>query len=271
MIQSVRLGRVAPPRDPMIADPLFYAAAIPAVILYGLSKGGFASGVGLLATPLLALAVPPFQAAAIMLPILMVMDATGLWAYRRTWDGASLKVLLPAALFGILIGWLTAAWMTDAAIRLMLGLVAVGFALDWWLLRRTADTAPRTPSRAFGWTMGALSGFTSFVAHAGGVPFQVYVLPKRLAPQVFAGTAIVFFSVVNAVKVAPYLALGLFSAENLATSAVLFPLAIASVAAGVWLTRRLSARLFYAIAYATMLIVGAELIRAGAVGLLRGS
>jgi uncharacterized protein len=245
---------------PIIADPGFYAAAVPAVLLVGMSKGGF-SGLSLLSLPLLALVVSPVKAAAIMLPILLVQDVVSVWAYRRSFDRRILAIMLPGSFLGVLIGWMIAAWVTEAMVRVGVGVISVGFVLLYWRRRYGSGPgdAPK-PSKAAGVFWGALAGYTSFVAHAGGPPFQVYVLPQRLSPESYAGTNTLFFAVTNAVKVIPYLALGQFSPENLGTSAVLAPAAIAATFVGVWLVRRIDASRFYTIIYGLSLGVGLKLI-----------
>lgn len=251
----------------MIADPLFYALAVPAVIIVGLSKGGFGGGVALLGVPLMSLAVPPLLAAGIMLPILMVMDAVALASFRGTCDRRALLILLPAGLVGVAVGWLTAAWVSEAAVRLIVGLVALVFALDHFARRGAAPrTASHNPVKGGFW--GALSGFTSFVSHAGGPPFQMYMLPLRLDPWLFAGTAVIFFAVVNAVKVVPYLALGHMSAATLTTSLVLMPIAALAAFAGTRLVHVISRELFYRIIYAAIFVVSLKLIWDGLAGLL---
>src|SRR5512139_447334 len=116
--------------EALIDNPWFYVAAIPAIILTGISKGGFGSGIGGIAVPMMALVISPAQAAAIMLPILMVMDVVGVLAYRRSWDRTAMRIILPAGLVGIVIGWLTFRYLNDYAIRLLLGVIAIGFVLN---------------------------------------------------------------------------------------------------------------------------------------------
>jgi len=251
----------------MIEDPAFYAAAVPAVTLVGMSKGGFGGGVALLAVPLMSLAVPPLQAAGILLPILCVMDVAGLAAYRRRIDWPTVRTFLPAAILGTGLGWATAAYVTDAHVRLMVGLIALAFVASRFLAGRGVRP-PRPQSLARGSLWGLVCGFTSFISHAGGPPAQIYMLPLRLAPQLFAGTSVFIFAVVNAVKLPPYFLLGQFDARNLTTSAVLLPVALASVALGIWLVRVVSAELFYRVAYASVLVVGAKLLWDGVAGLL---
>lgn len=248
----------------MIQDPLFYALALPAVALMGLAKGGFA-GVGAVAMPLLALAISPVQAAAILLPILIVQDVVGVWAFRRTWDRRILAVMLPGAMVGVVAGYLLAAQVSATAILAVLGAISILFALHrLWLSRRGAPPVLHARSPAadtvLGVALGAASGFTSQIAHAGQPPFQMWVLPKALPPASLVGTTAIYFAALNWIKVPAYAALGQFTAENLATAAVLLPVAVAATFAGVWLVRRIDAGRFYTAIYALMILVGAQLL-----------
>ena len=244
----------------IVTDPLFYLLAIPAVFALGLGKGGFA-GVGMISTPLLALVLPPLQAAAILLPILMVQDVISVWAYRHEWSAWNLKVLITGALIGVGAAWLLAAHVSDADVRLAVGVIGVSFVLYAWFGRVPAEA--RRPSAASGVIWGSLSGFTSTLAQAGAPPFQVHMLPQRLDKLTFVGTNMIFFAAVNAMKIVPYFALGGFTDENLLTSATLLPLAIATNFLGIWLVRRTPTELFYRIAYVLMFVISAELIRSG--------
>ena len=250
----------------LVAEPLFYAAAVPAILFTGIVKGGFGTGAGILAVPLMALSVPPLQAAAIMLPILCLMDLVGMWGYRRQWDGASMVVLMPAALAGIVLATLTAGHVGPDHIRLAVGVIAVVFALDHWFGRRAAEGA--RPHAAKGVFWGAVSGFTSFLAHAGGPPLAVYLLPLRLDKTVFVGTTVIYFAAVNYAKILPYAWLGQFSGTNLATAFVLLPLAPAGVLAGMWLHRRMQPGPFYRVSYALVFVVGLKLTWDGGLALL---
>jgi uncharacterized protein len=248
----------------MISDPLFYVAALIGVVFLGLAKGGF-SGVGIVATPLIALTLPPIQAAAIVLPILLVQDVITVWVYRRDWDAWNLKVLLPGSLIGIGAGWALAAYVSENYVRLALGLITFAFVLNVWFgAERKVATRPSAASGVF-W--GALSGFTSMISHAGAPPFQMHMLPQRLDRIKFAATAGVFFAALNAIKVLPYFMLGQFSTENLATSAVLFPFAIATNLVGIWLVRVMPTEWFYRIVYILVFLIALELIRGGLMGI----
>ncbi len=242
-------------------DPLFWTAAAIAVTLVGLAKGGF-TGVGMIATPMLALIVPPLQAVAIMLPILLVQDVVSVWAYRRHWDAWNLKVLIPGGLIGVAAGGLMAAYVPDGAARLVVGVIGVSFVLWQWFGPRGGDIGIR-PSAASGVFWGSLSGFTSTLANAGAPPWQVHMMPQQLPKLIFAGTATMYFAAINLAKVIPYFALGQFTTDNLGASAVLVPLAIATNFLGIWLVRITPQKLFYKIVYVITFVISLELIRNG--------
>lgn len=245
----------------MITDWQFYALAIPAVLLLGLAKGGF-SGMGALSLPLLAFAIDPVRAAAITLPILIVQDVVGVWAFRRTVDWRLLGWMMPGAVVGIWLGYVFAASVSPVAVMALVGAISMLFgAYRLWAARHAA--APRGAARWPEWVgslFGIASGFTSQVAHAGQPPFQLWVLPRNLSRDVLVGTTAIFFAAINWIKVPAYWALGQFTAANLLTSAALAPLALASTFAGVWLVRRVAPERFYKAIYWLMILVGAALI-----------
>jgi uncharacterized membrane protein YfcA len=242
----------------MSGELQFYLVAVPAVILFGLSKGGF-SGLSLLAMPMMSLVASPIRAAAVVLPVLIVQDWVSVWAFRRDFSSRNLIILIPSSVIGVALGWLLAARVRDDAVRLAVGVVSVGFVLHM-LARERLNRAPvEKPGVPAGILWGSLAGFTSFISHAGSPPFQVYVMPQYLKPRVFAGTATMFFAASNLLKIPPYFLLGQFSRENLSLSAGLIPVAILSAFAGVWLVRRVSTDRFYAIILALTFLIGVKL------------
>ena len=250
----------------MITDPLFYAAAVPAILLMGLSKGAFGSGGGIFATPLLALVMPIPQAAAILLPILIAMDITGVWVYRGVFSRENLRLILLGGIPGVVLGTLTFRYFDEAMIRILLGAIAIGFVAQRYLRRGSLQPAARSVPKGLFWS--ACSGITSTIAHSGGPPLSVYLLPQQLEKAVMVGTSVIFFAVINVVKVVPYAWLGLFDARNLSTSVVLLPLAPLGIWLGVALMHRLSEALFYRICYGLLLVVGVKLLWDGAARLL---
>lgn len=252
---------------PMLLEPNFWLFGGVAVLLFGLAKGGF-SGLGVLSVPIFSFAVPPLEAAAIMLPVLLVQDVVGLWTYRRSLDRTALAVLGGGALLGTVLAALTASLVNERATLGAVGLIALGFAGHWWWrrLRGAGEAPPRRAPWPVGAAWGAVCGLTSFLAHAGAPPAQVYLLPLRLAPAVFAGTFAWLFFFINLVKLPPYLALGLFTRDTLLASAALAPLAAAGVLLGVALVRRATPARFYPVVYALLVIVGARLLWSAAAG-----
>jgi hypothetical protein len=217
------------------------------------------------ATPLIALTLPIPQAAAILLPILCVMDLAGLWAYRGKYSRDALRAILAGGVAGVVLGALTFRFFDEAWIRIGLGTMALGFVLQRYVLR--ASTEPAAPSRARGFFWSATSGLTSTIAHAGGPPLSIYLLPLRLDKAVLVGTTVIFFAVINFVKLVPYAWLGLFDARNLSTSLALAPLAPVGIWIGVNLMRRIPEALFYRICYGILAAVGVKLLWDGVAGL----
>ena len=242
----------------MITDPWFYAAAAPAVLLMGLSKSGFGSGFGALAVPLMALAVPVPQAAAIMLPLLAVMDGFGVAALWRQRDRALIRLLLPAGLAGTVVGTLLFGWLSAPVVAALVGGLTLAFLPVRPFFPPRVDAPP--PSRWLGRALALTSGFTSFVAHAGGPPIGFYVLPLKLSPVVFTATMSVFFAAINLSKWAPYAWLGLIDGPNMMAALVLMPLAPLGVWAGVRLVPHIPPRLFYGLFEAGMLLTGCKLL-----------
>jgi len=252
----------------LITDPIFYLAAVPAVIMMGIAKGGFVAGLGVLAVPVMALVVPPNQAAAILLPLLCIMDLVGLWAYRGKWVWPELKILLPASLLGIAAGTLIFGYMSPERLRLLLGVVAIAFTLHHWLQAYLSKvTEQKHFGPAIGMAAAAVSGFTSFIAHAGGPPIAMYLLRRGMNRTQFVATTIVFFAVVNYIKLVPYTWLGQFDASNLKTSLVLAPLAPVGIGIGVWLHNIVTDKFFFRLAYAMLFVVGLKLMYDGVMGL----
>jgi uncharacterized protein len=244
----------------MITDLWFYLLAVPALLLTSISKGGFGAGLGVLAVPLMALRLPVPQVTAIMLPIICVMDVVSVWVYRGRWDRTILAITLPGALVGIGLGTVSFGILPDAWLRLAIGAIAIAFTLRRWFAGSRPKPAEggRHPVKGALWA--AVSGFTSFLANAGGPPFSIYLLSLRLEKTLLVGTTAVFFAVVNFSKVVPFLALGLFTHASIMTSLALAPIAVVGTGLGFWLHRRIDAALFYQSSYVLVLILGIKFV-----------
>jgi len=242
----------------------FFTFAIPAVLLVGLSKGGIGGAIGLLGVPLMSMVVDPVKAAAIFLPILILMDIVALWSWRHYNDRKTLLVILPGGIIGIALGWATSAYVSDDALRLVIASATILFTVRYfWQIYgpnsgRPVAPLPHRPAAATFW--GALSGYASFVAHAGGPPFQIYVLPMKLDPKSYTGASIRFFAIVNAVKVIPYFFLGALDQENLTISATLLPVALVATMMGAAVVKHLKAEVFYPMTYTLAFFAGLKLL-----------
>jgi uncharacterized membrane protein YfcA len=248
---------------PIISDPWFYALAVPSLLITGISKGGFASGGGNLAVPAMALLIPAPQAAAIVLPVLCAMDLAGLRAWWGKWSPREMRAILPGGLLGILLGAFVFGAMTNNAVKLMVGTISLAFIARGLWVARHGPPAPAPSDRLKGGFWGLVSGFTSTLAHAGGPPMAMYLYPLRLPRAELAATTVVFFGIVNYVKLVPYALLGQLTATNLLTSLVLLPLGPIGVRLGVWLQGRVSERAFYRTIYVLLGVTGLKLVTEG--------
>ncbi|WP_374626355.1 sulfite exporter TauE/SafE family protein [Devosia sp.] len=243
----------------------FWIVAVLAVFIVALSKSGLVGSLGLVAVPMLSLVMPARDAAGMMLPLLLVMDAIAIWTYRKEADWRILRIMLPGAMVGTLVGWALWTVVSDAMVLLFVGIITLVFILDALLpLRKKLEGLP--PSRGWGTFWGGFAGFTSFISHTGGPPFQIYVLPQRLSPVVYSGTTAFFFAIVNTAKLVPYLFLGQLNVSNLTHAAILAPLAVVGVLVGVWLVRRISVKRFYQLTYWLVFLLALKLIYDGVLG-----
>jgi uncharacterized membrane protein YfcA len=243
---------------PLILDPFFYAVAIPAVLLLGISKSGFGAGFGSLAVPLMALAVTVPQAAAILMPVLLVMDLLGLHAFRKHFHWPLIRFLLPFGLLGTVVGTVLFKALDARTVAGIVGVFTLLFLAQRLLFPPRPDSPH--PPRWLGALLTVTSGFTSFVAHAGGPPVNAYVIPMRLPPLVFTASLAVFFFVLNLSKWLPYAWLGLLDLRNMGTSLALLPFAPIGVLVGVRIAHRINPVLFYRLIYAGMFLTGCKLV-----------
>lgn len=246
-------------------DLWFWVLAVVASVCVGVSKGGLPV-IGMLAVPVLALVMSPVAAAGLLLPVYVVSDMFGLVAYRRDFNKRVLMIMFVGMTVGVGVGWATAKIIPEPGVTFLVGLIGVVFALN--LIFREQANAPAKPARWPGGVFwGTLTGFTSFVSHSGGPPFQVWVLPLKLSKSVFVGTSIIAFAYVNAIKLVPYYFLGQLNVDNLKVAAVLMIPASLSVFAGVKLVKILPEELFFRIVVWALLLVSIKLMWDGATGL----
>jgi len=231
---------------------------IVAAFCVGLSKGGL-PGVGMIAVPLLSLTMSPIKAAALLLPLYILSDGVAVYLYRQAFDKENLKILLPAGLLGVFFGWLTASMISESAVSLLIGVLGVGYCFNSWLRKDTHEPGIK-PSRYLGYFWGTLSGFTSFISHAGAPPYQIYMLPQKLPKLVFAGTTTFVFAAVNLAKIVPYALIEPFTVDMLSTAMMYLPAALIGTMVGKMGVHKLSERWFYLLVQTTLFLICAQLI-----------
>lgn len=241
----------------------FWLVAPLALFILGVDKAGFGGGVGVVAAPLIALTIPVPAVAGLLLPILLFADCLSVRHYYRTFDPASLRVLLPGGVLGILLGALVFTYLSHHVrlLRVSVGVMALLFVLfqisrSW----RTGALAQQRPPTVIGLLLGALAGFGSTVIHAGG-PFAVfYLLPQQLARERFVGSMVLFFAALNVLKLIPYAYLGLMRPGDLLPILLLLPLTFASVRLGIYLNQRFDNTWFIRLLYGLLCLTGLQLI-----------
>jgi uncharacterized membrane protein YfcA len=250
----------------MQSEIFSYLIVCVAVVILGLSKGGFA-GVGMISTPMLALVVGPIAAAGLIFPILIIQDVIAVAMYRRTFDRQILATMVPGAALGVALAYAFASTVPGWAVEVALGVVSLAFSLRQLKIQLGSMARPfQAHGKWLGVLSGLGSGFTSMIAHAGTPPFQFYVMPRRLDRDMYVGTSVLFFAATNLMKAPAFLALGQLSTSQLKTTALFFPLAMASSWLGVRLVRTIDVRKFNVVITLILLGVSVALISQGIAG-----
>ncbi len=239
----------------------FWVLAVFAAMLTGIGKGGIPI-VGALTVPVLSLVISPVAAAGLMLPVYVISDWFGLYAYRKEFDKRVLVIACVSMTLGVGIGWATARMIPESYVTVLVGVISVAFALNQ-ILRRAIVVVPKKAGILPGFFWCTIAGFTSFVSHTGGPPYQVWTLPLGMKKTIYAGTATIAFAYVNAIKLVPYFFLGQINLDSLKVAVILMPFAAVAVFVGVWAVRRLPEKLFFQIVTWALLLIGAQLIWKG--------
>lgn len=242
---------------------VFWVSAIAAVTFVGIAKAGFGGGIGIIATPLMALTIPVADAAALMLPLLIACDIFAVNHYRTRFHRRSVKWLLPGAVLGIGTGAFFFGYFSDNERVLQVGLGVLSLLFVLFQATRAllmGVLVKRQPRAGEGVLMGTIAGFTSTLAHAGGPPVAIYLLPQRLPRELFVGTTVIFFASINLIKLIPYYSLGLLKTGNLMTTLLLAPLSYAGVKLGIYLNGHFPEVWFNRLVYTILFLTGTQLI-----------
>ena len=241
-------------------DFYFYITAIPAVMLFGISKGGFAGPIAILAVPLMSMTISPVIAAGIMLPILIIMDITALYFYWNKWKLDIVKLIIPPSIIGIIIGSITFSYISDNGVRVIIGSIALLFIL-FTILQSGNFLIKPTKKKGIFWS--TVAGYTSFLIHAGGPPLNFYLLPQKMHKTIYVSTFTLAFAIINAVKLIPYYFLGQLAPSYMVISLILLPLAPVGIIIGYYLHKKVSEKIFYKFIYFFLAIGGFKLIYDG--------
>jgi len=247
----------------IVSDPWFYITAIPAVFIYGIGKGGLGGALGVIAVPLMALTIAPAQAAAILLPILCVMDLFAVKQHYRNADYDVLKGMLPGCILGVALAGIFLTLISQIGLKLVIGGLSLLFCLQYFIVGSNNQKKGGVFSA---WFWSILSGFSSTALHAGGGPASIYLLPLKLEKVTLIASMAVLFSIVNLFKLIPYSLLGGFDHTNLMTSLLLMPLAPIGVKLGIFLLYRASQKIVYRLCYVFLFLSGIKLFLDGLEG-----
>jgi len=254
----------------MPSDPLFYLVGWATTLLMGIGKGAFGGGLAILGIPLLALVVDPLQAAIMVALLVAAMDLVAIGSFgASTWSKRDLAWLIPGLITGIAIGYAVFLIVDARIVTLTIGLITLAFTGHWFLRGRVAPPGQLPVSPPLALLAGTASGFTTFVAHAGGPPVAMYLLARGLSKTAFVGTTIAFFMLGNLLKLPPYLALGLKQPQALWAALALLPAAPIGVWIGRWLHERLDQKRLFFACYLLLAVAALKLTADAALALLR--
>ncbi|TNF22156.1 MAG: sulfite exporter TauE/SafE family protein [Rhodobacteraceae bacterium] len=241
--------------------PGFFAIALPAVIFAGISKAGFGSGAAFASSSILAIVLPPGVALGIMLPLLMLVDVASLGPYWKRWSWPESRALMLGALPGVALGAALYKVTDDDAIRLLIGLISIGF-VAWQISvkRGWIRLGGRPLPVRGGYLAGLVAGFTSFVSHAGGPPAAVYLLGRQLDKTTYQASSVLVFWAINLFKAVPYSFLGIFTVQTLLADLILAPAALIGTWLGIKAHHRIPERAFFALAYVLLTCTGVKLV-----------
>ena len=241
----------------------FWLCAAVGIVFIGIAKAGFGGGIGIIATPLIAMTVPVTDAVALLLPLLIVCDIFAVKHYRTHFDRRSVKLLLPGSVLGIAVAYFFFSHFINdqRTLEMGIGILSLGFVL-FQLVRSLILGAlvGRRPRALEGMLMGALSGFGSTLVHAGAPPVAIYLLPQQLSRDLFVGTTVIFFAALNLLKIFPYYSLDLFTVKILTTTLILSPLSYVGVKLGIYLNQRFTDVWFNRVVYVLLSLMGLQLI-----------
>jgi hypothetical protein len=241
--------------------------AFAGVFLICFMKGAFGGGFSIVGIPLLSLVMDPVTAGGLLAPLFIAMDLFALRYWKpSTWSKPDLLRLLPGLVAGIAFGYLLFRFLDHRAIAILMAVTTLIFVGLWLIAGGKVIIRPRSTPKAI--TAGVASGITTMVAHSGGPPLAMYLLPLGLSKEIYAGTTSLFFTVGNATKAIPWLLL----VRPTADAWTLMAFCLLAIPAGVWLGWRLHGSLdqrqIYRVCYGLLVVTAFKLLWDGVSGYL---
>ena len=242
---------------------LFWFFAAFVALLIGVDKSGFGGGISVIAVPLLALTIPPAEASALVLPVLIFGDILAFRSYRKTIDGKNFRLLLPWLLAGVLVGTFFFQAVIDNKRVLNIGIAVIALGFVVFQVSREAlfkRLAHHPPAKPWGIILGTTAGFTSMIAHVGGPLVTIFLLPQNLGRETFVGTSITLFFIANIVKLPLYGFLGLLHIGNALVILLLLPLTYIGSSLGLFLNKRFNNLWFNRVMYLFLTVTAVQLL-----------
>ena len=243
------------------SDPWFYILGFFATFMMALGKGAFGGGLAIIGVPVMALVIDPITAAIIFAPLVVFMDLFALRAFPpSTWSKPDMPWLLGGLSIGLLIGWLTFELVDRRIETLLIACVTLTFTIRWFIKDRLSPPPAHDVQPVRATLLATLSGFTTFIAHAGGPPTAIYLLGRNLGKTVFAGTTIAVFFFGNVIKMVPYSKLALDAPLAIAAALVFAPIVPFGIYLGKIIHDRLDQQRLFFWCYVLLLVTGAKLL-----------
>jgi uncharacterized membrane protein YfcA len=252
----------------MLPDPFSLLLVFSGVFLIAFMRGAFGGGFAIIGIPLLSLRLDPITAGALLAPF-VVNDLFALRYWKPgTWSKPDLKLLVPALLIGIAVGTVLMRILDRHVIEIAMALITLLFAALWFMGGGKVQSEPRKPAK--GLFAGFCSGVTTMVAHAGGPPLAMYLLPLGLPKSVMAGTTSLFFTVGNVAKAGPWLWLAQPGRDIWLLMLICVPVIPLAIWAGWRLHERLDQQKLYRVCYGLLIVTAMKLLWDGVSGLMHG-
>ena len=229
-------------------------------LMISVSKGGLGGMMGALATPIMALVMPTNQVLGLLLPIMLLADVFAVALHWRKWNGRLVWLLIPGAVIGVTIGTFFIANAPTHVLRMGLAVISLLFVVYKLFEKRILASSNYQEHGWHGWLAGTTGGFASSLAASGGPPISIYLMLQKLTPIVFNGTAVLFFAILNWIKVPYYLYIHLFNFQQLWHIAWIAPIVPLGVWFGRWMATKISKEVFDGIIVSLLAVTALLLI-----------